>query len=188
MFDATIAFMAAAVVPYLVTGRALERTGNTGYSGQPTAAVFVARDGHRLSLGVVQQQQFEQLARLLDRAQWLDDARFADPEARRTHSAAMQAALSEVLGTREAAEWEALLSGAGIPCGMVRDIGEALALPGLESRSLTVPLAIPGLPQREQVAVLGAGFVAKNGGAPALGAPPRHGEHTAEILDWLERD
>ena len=42
MFDATIAFMASAVVPYLVTGRALERTGNTGYSGQPTSAVFMA--------------------------------------------------------------------------------------------------------------------------------------------------
>ena len=41
MFDATIAFMASAVVPWLLTGRALERTGNTGYSGQPTAS-----DGH----------------------------------------------------------------------------------------------------------------------------------------------
>ncbi|MEO6184980.1 MAG: CoA transferase, partial [Steroidobacteraceae bacterium] len=76
MFDATLAFMASAVVPYLVTGRALERTGNTGYSGQPTSALFAARDGHRISLGVVQQHQFEQLARLLDRPQWLSDARF----------------------------------------------------------------------------------------------------------------
>jgi crotonobetainyl-CoA:carnitine CoA-transferase CaiB-like acyl-CoA transferase len=30
MFDATIAFMASAVVPFLVTGQALARTGNTG--------------------------------------------------------------------------------------------------------------------------------------------------------------
>jgi crotonobetainyl-CoA:carnitine CoA-transferase CaiB-like acyl-CoA transferase len=64
MFDAAIAFMASAVVPYLVTGTTLERTGNVGYSGQPTSAVFTAADGRQISLGVVQQPQFESLARL----------------------------------------------------------------------------------------------------------------------------
>ena len=59
MFDAAIAFMTSAVVPYLVTGKTLERTGNIGYSGQPTSAVFEASDGRQLSLGVVQQSQFE---------------------------------------------------------------------------------------------------------------------------------
>ncbi|MET0292199.1 MAG: CoA transferase, partial [Steroidobacteraceae bacterium] len=33
MFDASLVFMASAVVPFLVTGKALARTGNTGYSG-----------------------------------------------------------------------------------------------------------------------------------------------------------
>jgi len=187
MFDATIAFMASAVVPYLVTGRALERTGNTGYSGQPTSALFVAGDGRHVSLGVVQQNQFELLARVLGQAQWLEDQRFADPDSRRVNAAAMQEALSAVLRTRDAAEWEALLSAAGIPCGMVRDIGEALSLPGLEARSLRMPLSIPGLPQREDVEGLGLGFLAEQGAAAALGPPPRYGEHTAEVLDWLNR-
>ena len=110
MFDATVAFMTSAVVPYLVTGRALERTGNTGYSGQPTSAIFVARDERSLSLGVVQQRQFELLANLLDRPQWLQDARFADPDARRANSAAMQRELSDVFRSRDAADWEAVLS------------------------------------------------------------------------------
>ena len=51
MMDASMAFMASAMVPYLVTGRALERTGNTGYSGQPTAALFEAGDGKLISSG-----------------------------------------------------------------------------------------------------------------------------------------
>ena len=42
MMDASLAFMASAVVPFLVTGQPMERTGNTGYSGQPTAALFEA--------------------------------------------------------------------------------------------------------------------------------------------------
>ncbi len=188
MFDATIAFMASAVVPYLVTGRALERTGNTGYSGQPTSAVFRAGDGHYLSLGVVQQRQFEMLARLLDRAQWLEDPRFAEPESRRANAAAMQAELNEVLGTRDAADWEAELSRAGIPCGMVRSVGEAVSLPGLDERSLRVPLKVPGLPDREQIDVLGLGVLAEQPDDETLGPPPRLGEHTGEVLAWLEQE
>jgi crotonobetainyl-CoA:carnitine CoA-transferase CaiB-like acyl-CoA transferase len=190
MFDATIAFMASAVVPYLVTGRALERTGNTGYSGQPTSAVFAAGDGHYLSLGVVQQRQFELLARILDRGQWLADPRFADPEARRANAAAMQEALGGVFATRKAADWEAELSRAGIPCGMIRSIDEAVSLAGIDKRGLRLPVEIAGLPESEQVEVLGPGIVgtdAIDDTVPALDPPPRLGQHTDEILDWLAR-
>ena len=186
MFDATIAFMASAVVPWLVSGRALERTGNTGYSGQPTSALFEARDGHRVSLGVVQQHQFELLARLLEQPQWLRDPRFADPETRRANATAMQTELSAVLRTRDGADWEHLLSSAGIPCGMVRDIGEAMSLPQLEQRGLRLPVHIPGLPQREDVAVLGPGFVSGTGAAVPPEPPPRLGEHSAQIRAWLK--
>ena len=186
MFDATIAFMASAVVPWLVSGRALERTGNTGYSGQPTSALFEARDGHRISLGVVQQHQFELLARLLEQPQWLRDPRFADPETRRANATAMQTELSAVLRTRDGADWEHLLSSAGIPCGMVRDIGEAMSLPQLEQRGLRLPVHIPGLPQREDVAVLGPGFVSGTGAAVPPEPPPRLGEHSAQIRAWLK--
>jgi crotonobetainyl-CoA:carnitine CoA-transferase CaiB-like acyl-CoA transferase len=179
--------MASAVVPYLVTGRALERTGNTGYSGQPTSALFKARDGHSISLGVVQQHQFELLARLLEQPQWLTDPLFRDPDTRRQNAPAVQKALSEVLGRRDAAEWEQLLSAAGIPCGMVRDISQAMSLPSLDERDLRIKLDIPGLPVREDVSVLGPGFVSSQAGKTALGAPPRLGQHTEEIKAWLAK-
>src|SRR5690606_14855122 len=185
MFDATISFMTSAVVPYLVTGRALERTGNTGYSGQPTSALFQARDGHRVSLGVVQQHQFELLARLLEQPQWLTDPGFIDPDSRRINAAAMREALTAVMQTRDAAEWEAMLSAAGIPCGMVRDISEAMSLPELSQRALQLPLRIPGLPEREEVAILGPGFQSSAGVTGQIDPPPRLGEHTREVLDWL---
>src|SRR5690606_4942482 len=102
MFDASLAFMASAVVPYLVTGRAPERTGNTGFSGQPTSALFVARDGRHISLGVVQQRQFEQLARVLGREDWLTDPRFTTPDLRRANAGAMHAELAHEIGQRDA--------------------------------------------------------------------------------------
>ncbi|MGD2167616.1 MAG: CoA transferase [Gammaproteobacteria bacterium] len=187
MFDATMAFMTSAVVPYLVTGRALERTGNTGYSGQPTSAVFMARDDHYLSLGVVQQAQFELLAKLLDRSQWLEDPRFSDPDVRRANAAAMHRELAAVFRSRDAEQWEAELSAAGIPCGMVRDISEAMSLPELQARSLSVPIRIAGLPENEQVAVLDLGIPGTREGGAELEPPPRLGEHTREVLEWLNR-
>lgn len=188
MFDTTLAFMTSAIVPFLVTGTALKRTGNTGYSGQPTSAVFLARDGKYLSLGVVQQRQFELLAEVLDRKHWLEDGRFADPEARRNNAAAVQAELSEVFSSRDAASWEAELSARGIPCGMVRDVGEAVSLPGLDARGFRLPVTIPGLPDNERVAVLGTGILAGKMGTEEADSPPRLGEHTDEILSWLKRD
>jgi crotonobetainyl-CoA:carnitine CoA-transferase CaiB-like acyl-CoA transferase len=186
MFDATLAFMTSAVVPYLVTGRALERTGNTGYSGQPTSAVFMAGDGKYISLGVVQQRQFEQLARLLDREVWLSDERFSDPDMRRINAQAMQGELESVFALRPASEWEAELSAAGIPCGMVRSIEEAAQLEGLDERALFTPLTIPGLPGKEHVAVLGAGDSGTSPDPQSLEPPPRFGQHTKSVIDWLD--
>src|SRR5690606_25823475 len=134
MFDATLSFMTSAVVPYLVTGKTLERTGNVGYSGQPSSALYTAADGKMISLGVVQQHQFIMLAELLDRSDWLEDPRFCNPDQRRAHSLAMQEELAHELAKASAAEWESRMSAAGIPCGMVRNIGEAASMPHLAER------------------------------------------------------
>lgn len=188
MLDASLAFMTSAVVPYLVTGRALERTGNTGYSGQPTSALFEARDGRLISLGVVQQHQFVLLARLLGREDWLDDPRFADPEQRRLHAPAMQVALGAELKARDAAEWEEAMSRVGIPCGMVREVGEAASLPHLAEREAVRAVTIPGLPEREAVHIVGPGFRVAGEPLPPVAPPPRLGEQGEAIRAWLSKD
>lgn len=186
MMDASLAFMASAVVPFLVTGRTLERTGNTGYSGQPTSALFTASDGKLISLGVVQQAQFELLARLLDRPQWLVDPRFATADLRRENAATMKTDLDGVFRQHAAAEWEMRLSAAGIPCGMVRNVEEAISLPHLQSRGIKIPLHVPGLHAREDIDIVNAGFSFTAGGPAVAAPPPAHGQHTEEMLKWLD--
>jgi crotonobetainyl-CoA:carnitine CoA-transferase CaiB-like acyl-CoA transferase len=185
MFDASMAFMTSAIVPYLVTGIKPERTGNVGYSGQPTSAVFNAGDGRQISLGVVQQSQFEALAHEVGRAEWLDDPRFLTPDLRRRHSAVMRAELDEVFSEASAAHWESRLSAAGIPCGMVRDVTEAAVLPSLDERRLKIGLQVPGLPDREQVEIVNAGFLFSEDTPGVTAPPPRIGEHSEEILRSL---
>lgn len=188
MFDASLSFMTSAVVPYLVTGKALERTGNTGYSGQPTSALFTAGDGRLISLGVVQQHQFVALARLLGREDWLDDPVFRDPDARRAAAAAVQRELAAELGKRGAAEWEQEMSAAGIPCGMVRDVSEAAELAADAGRHSTIPVQVDGLPGRKDVQIMGRGFSAASMPLASINAPPRLDEHRDEILRWLGLD
>ena len=188
MLDSALVFMASAAVPYLVTGQAMERTGNVGYSGLPTAAIFTAGDGEHISLGVVQPSQYEKLCRAIERPDLLEDRRFSTPDRQRKHAAALKGELDKTFHTRPGAEWEALLSGQGVPCGLVRDIPGVFDLPHLQDRELLFPLNIPGLPDQEDVQVLGTGFKFAHDGPTVDRPPPRHGEHTVEILSGLGYD
>lgn len=185
MLDATLGFMASAVGPFLVTGTALSRTGNVGYSGQPTAALFETQDGRMISLGVVQQSQFEALARFVGREVWLSDQRFSDPDLRRQNSDAMQAELSAVLKTRDGEVWEREMSAHGIPCGLVRSVAEGAAFPHLAERNAILPIEIAGLPGGNACEIVNAGFKFAEDGPTVSEPPPRLGEHRLEILDWV---
>lgn len=184
MFDASLAFMTSALTPFLVTGQPMARMGNTGYSGLPTASLFTARNGREVSLGVVQQNQFEALAVLIGRPEWLEDARFATPDARRAHFDLMKAELAAVFLTRDAIDWERLLSEAGIPCGMVRRVDEAAAMTG---EGALISLNIAGLPEGQAtVSIPNVGFRMVPEAGPAVAAPPpRLDEHHDEILSRL---
>ena len=188
MFDATLAFMTSAVVPYLVTGKALRRTGNIGYSGQPTAGMFMAGDGRMISLGVVQQRQFIVLANFLGRNDWLEDPRYATPDQRRANADELHDELSRILATRPGGEWEAQMSAVGIPCGMAREVGEAACFPHLDSRRMKLSLDIDGLPDCETVQIVNAGFLMSEDGPSVDEAPARLDEHREEILEWLGRE
>ncbi len=182
MLDASLAFMTSAVTPFLVTGRRLKRLGNTGYSGLPTAALFKTRDGRHVSLGVVQENQFVSLARHVGREEWLQDVRFATPDARRANFDAMFAELETIFATRDADEWEAELSRAGIPCGKIRHVSEATDLCGKDAILDIDQADWPGAPG---VSVPNAGFRMEPGSPGTTQAPPRLDENREEILQWL---
>jgi crotonobetainyl-CoA:carnitine CoA-transferase CaiB-like acyl-CoA transferase len=184
MFDASLVLTAAAAVPYLVTGRLMKRTGNTGYSGQPTAAMFPTKDGRSVSLGVVQQEQYERLCRALARPDLLSDARFATPAARMKNAQAMQAELGAEFARRDGEAVESELSGAGVACGLVRTVGEACEMPHLAGRGIVHEFDA-GLPSSAHGRALNAGFLCDVDGPELPGPPPQLGEHTRGELAKL---
>jgi CoA:oxalate CoA-transferase len=185
MLDAALVMLTAAVTPFLVKGEVPVRTGNTGYSAQPTAGLFRCGDGELISLGVVQQNQYLALCKTLDRGDLAQDPRFVDVRSRRAHFQPLTAILTAVFAARPAEYWEARLSAVGVPCGVVRDVGAACNLPQLSARGLKQPVHIPGLPEGENVHVLNAGFVFDHDGPGLDAPPPRLGEHTEAILAEL---
>ena len=180
MLDASLAFMTSALTPYLATGNPMPRTGNTGYSGLPTASLYTAADGRQISLGVVQPKQFAALARHIGREDWLTDPRFADADSQRRNFDALYTELSAELAKRDAASWERIMSNEGIPCGMVRRVDEAADLARDGS------MVALDMPDGTAVSIPGSGFRI-SAGRDVGGAPPRLDENRAEILRWLGR-
>jgi crotonobetainyl-CoA:carnitine CoA-transferase CaiB-like acyl-CoA transferase len=65
---------------------------------------------------------------------------------------------------------------------MVREVGEAISLPQLAERGMVLPLKVPGLPDKENVHIVNAGFRMTQDGPGVSEPPPVLGEHGAEIL------
>jgi crotonobetainyl-CoA:carnitine CoA-transferase CaiB-like acyl-CoA transferase len=188
MLDASLVMLTSLATPFLTTGRPLPRMGDTGYSGAPTSGLFVARDSLRVSLGVVQNNQFASLCQAIGRHAVAVDARYATPVMRASHpqAAELRRMLDEEFLTRDAADWERDLSVAGVPCGLVRDVAAVCQLEGLRERGAILSTTAPGVKAANQsAAYINAGFVFEHDGPGADAHPPRLGEHSREVLSAL---
>jgi formyl-CoA transferase len=87
--------------------------------------------------------------------------------------------------TRDGSEWEQLLSTRGVPCGLVRDIGQVCDRTRSELRGLVLPTKIPEKSAGVPPAFLNAGFVFGHDGPGVDAAPPMLGEHSEEVLASL---
>lgn len=61
--------------------------------------------------------------------QLAEDPRYSDNAGRREHRKDLRVNIEDVLYRRPAAEWISIINSAGVPCGPVLDLGQALAHP-----------------------------------------------------------
>ena len=183
MLDASLVLMSSVVAPLVISGVQPRRAGNRGFSQAPTADTFAASD-EPVTIGAVQQNQYERLCRAMDRTDLLEDPRFADPDLRMRHDRELQGELARTFRTRTAQEWETLLCAAGVPAGAVRTVQEMLALDQLKDRNITLSVPVPN-PAVGQATILNAGFLFAHDGPGLDAPPPRLGEHTEEVLAEL---
>ena len=183
MLDASLVMMASVINPLMISDTEPRRTGNRGFSLAPTADTFATSD-NAITIGAVQQNQYERLCVALGRQDLLADPRFADADSRMANDAALQHELKSVFSERPAAEWEEILAAAGVPAGAVRPVRDVLDLPQLDGRGLTLEIDVPN-DAVGRARILNAGFLFAHDGPGTTLPPPLLGEHTDEIMREL---
>jgi CoA:oxalate CoA-transferase len=167
---------------YLVAGREPVPFGNENVTASPSGT-FRTGDG-LLNIAANKQEQFAALCRVLGRAALVDDARFAQRQARLAHRAELKALLEEALAGDSADAWWRRLTAAGAPAGPVYSVAQALAHPQVAGRGMVGHFAgVPGVGRDLDLVRTG---IKLDGAAPAVATPPpRLGEHTDALLAEL---
>src|SRR4029078_9605896 len=118
MLEASLAFLSGQVADYTVAGHRQQLSGNQAVSRRSTANLFRAGDGYLL-LAVNSEKQYRALMAALDRADALEDPRFADWFARKKKEPALRGIIEEALAKKDPREWEKILEAAGAPCASI---------------------------------------------------------------------
>jgi crotonobetainyl-CoA:carnitine CoA-transferase CaiB-like acyl-CoA transferase len=177
MLDVAMMLMASHVTGYLRNGKHPKPSGNR--MPHATSMAYKTADG-MLMIGASNLRQQKRLWTVLERPELIkrtNDERDAD-------HAREEQALTEIMLTRTAAEWEEYLQERHVPASRVRTMGEALADPQLASRGLLHKHEnVPGIEGSFTVPV--AAFKFGHDGPRVDRAPPRFGQHNDEILAEL---
>jgi crotonobetainyl-CoA:carnitine CoA-transferase CaiB-like acyl-CoA transferase len=127
-------------------------------------------------------RQFRHFCSAVELPGLADDPRFATNAARVAHREELLAELEPVLESRGASYWLERLARVGVPSGLVNDLAEAFAL--AERLGLAPVARVPG-EAGPRTAQLANPITLSRSPATYRLPPPRHGEHTEEVLEWL---
>jgi glutaryl-CoA transferase len=177
LYDSGLAMLINVASSYLVTGKDSRRFGNghpniVPYTTYPTAdgmiAVAVGNDG-----------QFARFAETAGHGEWARDARYATNPARVANRETLDAAIAQALKGGKSAGWIEKLRAAGVPCGPINSVGEALNDPHTLARDMVRSVRHPTV---GEVKMVGIPFRLNGTPAAIRRAPPLLGQHTEEVL------
>jgi CoA:oxalate CoA-transferase len=154
LFDCQLALLENAIMRYTTTGEVPGPMGARHPSITPFEA-FATADGH-LIIAAGNDGLFARLAAALDRPDLADNPDYATNALRNRHQAALKAEIEQVLAGAGTAHWIGVLERAGVPCGPVNDIAQALAHPQTAARNMLIavddpvagPLRLAGNPMK----------------------------------------
>ena len=138
LLDTQLAWLANQASNYLVSGRAPRRWGNAHPNLAPYQS-FRATDGEFI-VAVGNDRQYAALCHAIGLPALADDARFLTNALRLRHRDALVTALAVCFVAAPRQRWLDALEAAGVPCGPIRSIPEALADPHVAARGMTVDL------------------------------------------------
>ncbi|MFE9859112.1 CaiB/BaiF CoA transferase family protein [Streptomyces sp. NPDC005780] len=184
MLETSLSAMGWAVSNYMVSGVPPQPMGDQNATAAPSGT-FRTADGP-LNIAANQQRQFETLCRLVGAPELLADPRFIERESRKAHREELNTALNHALSQRPAAEWEQLLTAAGVPAARVLTVPQALSQPQLRHRGFIAELRRPDA-SGTVLPVLGSGVLFDGEAFLPRTPPPLLGEHNHERDELASR-
>jgi formyl-CoA transferase/CoA:oxalate CoA-transferase len=181
MLDGVISLLSYHASIYLTTGAESRRVGNRHATIAPYDT-FAASDGE-LFLAVGNDEQFQRFCAATGLQHLLADDRFSTNPARVRNEAALKELLEPVMRERTRDGWLREFATAGVPCGAVRSVPEALSDPQVAARRMVeaVEHAVLG-----PMKVLGTPIKLSDTPGSVRTAPPTLG--STLILCWASLD
>jgi formyl-CoA transferase/CoA:oxalate CoA-transferase len=180
MLDGVISLLSYHASIHLTTGAESRRVGNRHATIAPYDT-FPAADGE-LFLAVGNDDQFQRFCKAAGLQTLLEEERFSTNPRRVANESALKGIIEPVMRTRTRDEWIRTFADAGVPCGAVRSVSEALSDPQVSARRMieTVEHAVLG-----SMKVLGTPIKLSETSAAVRTAPPTLGQHTDAVLGEL---
>ena len=141
LFDCQLALLENAIMRYTTTGEIPGPMGARHPSITPFEA-FATRDGN-LIIAAGNDGLFAKLAHTLDRADLAQNPLFKTNALRNEHQEVLRAEIEGVLLSAGTDHWIAVLEAAGVPCGPVNNIAQALAHPQTAARNMLISVEDP---------------------------------------------
>jgi itaconate CoA-transferase len=183
MFESILSWLGYFPHHYWHLGEEPERVGMRHHYVTPYGP-YLAGDGQYVNLVVASARDWETFCRqVIERPDLLEDARFATVPARRTHRAALERTIEEIIATADHEHWLARLRAAGLPHGELRGMAQVLAHPQVAARRMIREVESPVGPVPIVASALHlSDSPARHARIPALG------EDTAAVLAELGYD
>jgi CoA:oxalate CoA-transferase len=154
LFDCQIALLENAVMRYTTTGEIPGPMGARHPSITPFEA-FATSDGH-IIIAAGNDSLFVKMAQAIGRPDLAENPLFKTNPLRNQHQPALKAEIEAALSGGTTEHWIAVLEKAGLPCGPVNNVAQAVAHPQIAARNMLIdcddpvtgPLKLAGNPMK----------------------------------------
>jgi crotonobetainyl-CoA:carnitine CoA-transferase CaiB-like acyl-CoA transferase len=184
--EASLHFLAPAILDYTVNGRVAGRIGNRDSDHAPHGVYPLAGNDRWIAIAVTSDAAWQSLCAVMERADLANDPRFANASGRVAAADALDAAVAAWTAPRDGADLPALLQSAGIAAHVVQTSRDLVRDPQLARRAHFVTVEHPmGGP----TVVEGSRFVlSRTPASHPSRAPSTGGDNDAVLRDLLGYD
>jgi crotonobetainyl-CoA:carnitine CoA-transferase CaiB-like acyl-CoA transferase len=178
LFDNAVLMTGYATLQHVFSGAEPQRHGNTSPDTCPSG-VFEAQD-RSFYINSGNNKIFQRLmAQVVERPDVANDPAFATGRDRSARREELFALLGEAFARQPWSHWQARMRAAGVPCGEVRSVGEAIRSPEARERRLVTRIPHPAVGWVPNMAL-----PIRYGRTPIADpvAAPTVGQHTHEVL------